>query len=65
MAEGQADTAHAPPKVMAKVHRMILQIIQSEKGEDAVSRDVTGRVTKKKGKSTKGKGKGKAPTKGW
>lgn len=65
MAEGQADTAHAPPKAMAKLHRMILQIIQSEKGEDAVSRDVTGRVTKAKGKGKSTKGKGKTTTKGW
>jgi hypothetical protein len=63
MAEGQADTGHTPPKAMAKLHRMILQIIQSEKGKDAVSRDVTGRVTKAKGKSTKGKVK--TATKGW
>jgi hypothetical protein len=63
MAEGQADTAHAPPKALAKLHRMILQIIQAEKGKDATSRDVTGRVTKTKGKSTKGKGK--TTTKGW
>jgi len=67
VAEGQADTGHMPPKVMAKLHKMILQIIQSEKGKDAVSRDVTGRVTtahangKPKGKKT-----AKAPTtKGW
>lgn len=60
MAEGQTGTSGAPPRALATLHKLISQVIQSELDKDGVSRDVTGRIMKPKGKSGKTKGKGKS-----